>query len=83
MAGRLMLLQAVWNYERMQGIGFAHALSPAAMEFSYQSSGRAIAILDREPRRLRIDGRDAALERAGSTTLFLPPGQHAVTITAD
>jgi PTS system mannose-specific IID component len=26
--GRLFLLQAVWNYERMQGIGFAYALAP-------------------------------------------------------
>ncbi len=27
---RLFTLQAVWNYERMQGIGFAYALAPAA-----------------------------------------------------
>ena len=26
---RLFLLQALWNYERMQGIGFAYALAPA------------------------------------------------------
>lgn len=61
----------------------ARVVSSGAMEFSYQSSGRAIAILDREPRSLRIDGRDAALQRAGATTLFLPPGRHAVTITSD
>jgi hypothetical protein len=61
----------------------ARIVSPAAIEFSYQSSGRAIAILDREPRSLRIDGRDTSLQRAGPTTLLLPPGQHAVTITSD
>jgi len=27
--GRLFLLQASWNYERMQGVGFAHAAEPA------------------------------------------------------
>jgi PTS system mannose-specific IID component len=31
---RLFTLQAVWNYERMQGIGFAYALAPAVKELA-------------------------------------------------
>jgi len=61
----------------------ARSLSASTIEFSYQSSARAIAILDRGPRVLRIDGREAPLERAGPATIVLPPGHHVVTITAD
>lgn len=32
--GRLFLLQALWNYERMQGIGFCHALAPGVRALS-------------------------------------------------
>jgi len=31
---RLFLLQASWNYERMQGVGFGHAAEPALRAFS-------------------------------------------------
>jgi PTS system mannose-specific IID component len=34
MVGRLFLLQALWNYERMQGVGFAYALAPAVRRVS-------------------------------------------------
>jgi hypothetical protein len=61
----------------------ARAVSPTTIEFSYQSSARAIAILDRSPRVIRIDGSDAQLQRAGPATVILPPGQHTVTITSD
>ena len=45
MFGRLMLLQAVWNYERMQGIGFAHALAPAARKLSKDDAEAAKSLV--------------------------------------
>ena len=45
MFGRLMLLQAVWNYERMQGIGFAHALSPAARKLAKDDAEAARSLV--------------------------------------
>jgi len=61
----------------------ARSVPPSAIEFTYQSSARAIAVLDRAAHVLRIDGKEAPFERAGPTTIVLPPGQHVVTITAD
>ncbi|HEY2017510.1 MAG TPA: hypothetical protein VGH38_28590 [Bryobacteraceae bacterium] len=61
----------------------ARAVSPVSIEFSYESSARAIATLDRAPRSLQIDGKDSAMERTGAATLLLPAGRHAVTITVD
>jgi len=45
MFGRLMLLQAVWNYERMQGIGFAHALSPAVRKLAKDDAEAARSLV--------------------------------------
>ena len=45
MFGRLFLLQAVWNYERMQGIGFAHALAPAVRELAADDAEAARALV--------------------------------------
>jgi len=45
MFGRLLLLQAVWNYERMQGIGFAHALSPAARRLAKDDAEAARSLV--------------------------------------
>jgi len=45
MFGRLMLLQAVWNYERMQGIGFAHALSPAVRKLAKDEAEAARSLV--------------------------------------
>ena len=60
----------------------ARISSPTAIEFSYQSTARAIAILDRAPLRLKIDGADERLKLAGPKTLLLPRGQHSVIIEA-
>jgi hypothetical protein len=60
----------------------ARISSPTAIEFSYQSTARAIAILDRPPLRLKIDGADERLKLAGPKTLLLPRGQHSVVIEA-
>jgi hypothetical protein len=60
----------------------ARISSPAIMEFSYQSTARAIAILDRAPVRIKIDGVDARLSLAGPKTVLLPRGQHSVAVEA-
>ena len=48
-------------------------------EFSYQSSARAMAVLEKKPTKLEIDGVAAAPEMIGDT-LLLPKGQHIVLI---
>ena len=58
----------------------ARAVNPTTIEFSYQSSARAIAILDRAPLALQVDGSSEPLQPAGPKTIFLPRGQHFVTI---
>ncbi len=61
------------------------ARSPDAhsIEFTYRSSARAIAVLDRTPRTVEIDSLPATPERAGPNTLLLPRGQHIVTLTIE
>lgn len=54
---------------------------PTGIEFVYQSSARALALLDREPAGVEIDG-DAAPEALSGKLLKLPRGQHIVTITS-
>jgi mannose/fructose/N-acetylgalactosamine-specific phosphotransferase system component IID len=44
MSARLLLLQAVWNYERMQGIGFAWALAPAVRKLAKDDAEAARAL---------------------------------------
>jgi hypothetical protein len=61
----------------------ARRLGAAGIEFSYQSSARAIAILDRPPKSLQIDGQRQAPSLAGPGTLLLPRGQHVVTLTTE
>ena len=58
----------------------ARRTSPTAIEFTYQSAARAIAILDREAKAVRIDGEPATPKLAGPHTLFLPHGQHEVVV---
>ena len=53
-----------------------------AVELAYRSSARALAILNRKPVRIEIDGADTAPETAGPNAIFLPRGQHLVTIRA-
>lgn len=50
------------------------------VEFAYQSSARAMATLEHEPRKVEIDGVDVKPEFAGNV-LILPRGQHLVTLT--
>jgi hypothetical protein len=61
----------------------ARATSERSIEFSYESTARAIAVLDRPPRRVEIDGVERSPEHAGPATIFLPRGRHTVTLAAD
>jgi hypothetical protein len=60
----------------------ARIASPTAIEISYQSTARAIAILDRAPVRIKIDGADEGMALAGPMTVMLPRGQHSVVVEA-
>ena len=62
------------------------AVQGGSVDLAYQSTARAIAILDRRPVRIEIDGAPAQptlLEAApGRYALLLPRGQHLVTFCA-
>lgn len=58
----------------------AQLTSANAIELAYRSSGRAIAILNRKPASVEIDGAETAADPAGTNAIFLPRGQHLVTI---
>jgi hypothetical protein len=58
----------------------ARRVGENSLEFSYESAARAIAIFDRRPLRLTVDGADEPLQFAGPKTILLPRGQHVVTI---
>jgi hypothetical protein len=53
------------------------------LEFSYRSDARAIAVLDRTPKTIHIDGVERKLDMAGPTSVLLPRGEHLVTITTE
>jgi len=61
----------------------ARSLDAHSIEFTYQSSARAIAVLDRTPRAVEIDSVPATPKSAGPNTLLLPRGQHIVTLTIE
>ena len=61
----------------------AERIGPSGIELSYECASRAVAVVDRKPSRLEIDGADAALaflESGNRYSLLLPRGQHLVTI---
>ena len=55
------------------------AVTSAGLEFAYSSSARAMAILDRAPAQMEIDG-VVQLANLLGTTLLLPRGQHVVNL---
>jgi hypothetical protein len=61
----------------------ARVLSTNTIAFSYDSGARVIAVLDRAPRQVQIDGVAARLVLAGPNAVFLPPGPHSVTLASD
>jgi hypothetical protein len=60
------------------------AVTPQGIEFAYQSTARAMALLERVPSKLQIDGiertPDLSQMMAGSV-LLLPRGQHLVSLS--
>jgi hypothetical protein len=69
---RLLRLNAELKAARYAGAG--------AIEFSYRSSARAIAILDRDAVSVEVDGTPLAV--SPSRMLLLPRGQHVVWLQA-
>ena len=64
-------------------IYFAQVLSASQIEVSYHSGARALALLERKPVRLILDGSETTpefLPARGHYSLVLPRGQHLVTI---
>ena len=55
------------------------AVTGTGIEFAYQSSARAMAVLDRLPASLAIDGVAQAPQLLGNV-LILPRGQHLATL---
>jgi hypothetical protein len=57
----------------------AHIAGPRVVELSYRSQSRAIAVFDRIPAKVSVDGADQASPSRES--ILLPRGQHIVTVT--
>jgi hypothetical protein len=57
------------------------ATTATGVEFAYQSSARAMAVLDHPLAKLEIDGVDQTPQLLGNV-LFLPRGQHMVAISS-
>ena len=75
---------AGWHLLRLNGeLQAARRVDASTLEFSYQSTARAIAVFDRVPRQMLLDGAGEPLQWAGPKTILLPRGQHVVTITAE
>ena len=55
--------------------------SDKALTFTYKSSSRAIAVLDRKITRVSVDGTSG--DTSGGPALLLPRGEHAVTIQCE
>jgi len=58
-------------------------MDDSTIELSYENASRALALLDRKPARLEIDGAAAGMTVLPSDkrySLLLPRGQHLVTI---
>ncbi len=58
----------------------AQSVDGNTIEISYISAARPIAILSRAAVRVEIDGAEATIETAGPNAIFLPRGQHLVTL---
>jgi hypothetical protein len=59
------------------------ATLPNGLEFAYESGARALAIFDKHPERVEVDGlvvRPRILDSGTRFTVYLPRGQHVVAI---
>ena len=57
----------------------AASTTGASLDFAYQSNARAIAVLEKKPAKLEIDGVAVNPEMVGPA-LLLPKGQHLVSL---
>ena len=57
------------------------SVTPGGVQFAYRSSARALATVDRVPRRIEVDGAEVPVQMMGDV-IFLPRGQHLVTLTS-
>ncbi len=57
------------------------AATSSTVEFAYRSSARALALLDRLPARVEIDGNEVPQPQFAGKVLILPRGQHLITLT--
>ena len=55
-------------------------VTPQGIEFAYQSTARAMALLEHVPAKLQIDGVERIPDMAGNV-LLLPRGQHLVSLS--
>lgn len=56
------------------------------ISFSYKNSGRAIAVIDKKPTTIWIDGKESSpviLDRKDGAAILLPPGEHWVSLAAN
>jgi hypothetical protein len=58
----------------------AQSVDRNTIELSYKSTARAIAILNQKPVSVEIDGAATQPDPAGPNAIFLPRGQHLITI---
>jgi len=58
----------------------AQSVDAHSIELAYKSSARAIAVLNRNPVGVDIDGAETPPDPAGPNAIFLPRGQHLATI---
>jgi hypothetical protein len=58
----------------------ARVAKAGVIEFSYESGSRAIAVFDKAPVRVLVDGRDELAVFAGPKTALLPRGKHSVRV---
>jgi hypothetical protein len=56
-------------------------VTPGGIEFAYQSSARALALLEHAPSKMEVDGVESTPIMSGNV-LVLPRGQHLVALTS-
>jgi hypothetical protein len=56
------------------------SVTSTGLQFAYTSSARALATVDRVPRRVEVDGAEVPAQISGNV-IVLPRGQHLVTLT--
>jgi hypothetical protein len=88
-ASRFRLVdRSILDLRMLRFVGTLNSLTPTnrGLEFTYDSSSRAMALFNREPFQLRVDGNfynEAPVAYYGHWSLRLPRGRHRVEVVAD